>query len=363
MLDYLREAEPLADALGDLHRMGRVAVCVAGGLYNAAGHLEQVAASGERALAIARTVGDLGLEAQANHRLGQAYMALGEYPRAIDAFKRNVDTLVGDLQTERFGMAGMLAVHSRASMSWCLTQLGEFPAAMAAGEEAVRMAEAADDRFGLVLSQFMVGTIHLRRGDPERALPWLERSLDSSRRFNFEIMSALATYGLGEARAVCGDTVEALPLLEQAAQRAASMRFAAGLHSALGALGEGYLLAGRPAEARQAAERMLGLTRAMGHRYGEAEALRLLGEVHALTNPAEASQAEVSYREALAIAEQIGARPLAAHCHLGLGKLYRRAGKQQEAQEHVTTAATMYREMGMQSWLERGEAEQKMFER
>ena len=39
-------------------------------------------------------------------------------------------------------------------------------------------------------------------------------------------------------------------------------------------------------------------------------------------------------------------RPLAAHCQLGLGKLYRRTGQREEAQEHVTTAATMYREMG-----------------
>ncbi len=176
-------------------------------------------------------------------------------------------------------------------------------------------------------------------------------------------MSVFATYGLGEARAACGDIIEALPLLEQAAERAASMRFAAGLYSALGALGEGYLLAGRPAEARQTAERMLGLTRAMGRRYSEAEALRMLGEAHALTNAAEASQAEASYRQALAIAEQFGTRPLAARCHLGLGKLYRRAGKRQEAQEHLTTAATMYHEMGMQSWLERVEAEQKTFER
>ena len=42
-------------------------------------------------------------------------------------------------------------------------------------------------------------------------------------------------------------------------------------------------------------------------------------------------------------------RPLVAHCHLGLGKLYRRTGKRDEAQEHLTTATTMYREMGMRS--------------
>jgi hypothetical protein len=49
-------------------------------------------------------------------------------------------------------------------------------------------------------------------------------------------------------------------------------------------------------------------------------------------------------------------RPLVAHCHLGLGKLHRRTGKQQEAHEHLTIAATMYREMGMSFFLEQAEA-------
>jgi putative membrane protein len=40
-------------------------------------------------------------------------------------------------------------------------------------------------------------------------------------------------------------------------------------------------------------------------------------------------------------------RPLVAHCHLGLGKLSRCTGKREQAQEHFTTATTMYREMGM----------------
>ena len=50
-------------------------------------------------------------------------------------------------------------------------------------------------------------------------------------------------------------------------------------------------------------------------------------------------------------------RPLVAHCHLGLGKLYRRMGKREQAQEHLTTATTMYREMDMRFWLEQAEAE------
>ena len=49
-------------------------------------------------------------------------------------------------------------------------------------------------------------------------------------------------------------------------------------------------------------------------------------------------------------------RPLAAHCHLGLGKLYRRTDRSGDAREHLTTATTMYGEMDMRFWLEKAEA-------
>ena len=47
--------------------------------------------------------------------------------------------------------------------------------------------------------------------------------------------------------------------------------------------------------------------------------------------------------------------PLVAHCHLGLDTLYRRTGDRAKATEHLTTATTMYREMGMSFWLEKAE--------
>jgi hypothetical protein len=56
------------------------------------------------------------------------------------------------------------------------------------------------------------------------------------------------------------------------------------------------------------------------------------------------------------MADELDMRPLVAHCHLGLGKLYRRVGKREQAREHVTTATTMYREMDMRFWLEQAEA-------
>ena len=49
--------------------------------------------------------------------------------------------------------------------------------------------------------------------------------------------------------------------------------------------------------------------------------------------------------------------PLVAHCHLGLGTLSRRTGDPAKAAEHLTTATTMYRQMGMTFWLEKADAE------
>jgi hypothetical protein len=71
-----------------------------------------------------------------------------------------------------------------------------------------------------------------------------------------------------------------------------------------------------------------------------------------VASTAGAEDAEGYYREALAVAQPRGMRPLVAHCHFGLGKLYRRTGKGEQAQEHLITATTMYREMGMTYWLE-----------
>ena len=71
------------------------------------------------------------------------------------------------------------------------------------------------------------------------------------------------------------------------------------------------------------------------------------------------SMADRQYREALSLATELGMRPLIAHCHLGLGKLYRSTGKREQAHEHLTTATTMYREMGMTYWLEKADTELK----
>jgi hypothetical protein len=85
--------------------------------------------------------------------------------------------------------------------------------------------------------------------------------------------------------------------------------------------------------------------------------LRLLGEIAVRHDPPNVESAETRYRDALVLADELEMRPLQAHCHLGLGKLYRTIGRLDEARAELSQAVAMLREMGMQHWLPEAEAE------
>ena len=88
----------------------------------------------------------------------------------------------------------------------------------------------------------------------------------------------------------------------------------------------------------------------------QARALWLLGESTAPQASPEGEPAASHYRQALALAEELGMRPLQAHCHLGLGTLYAKTGQQAHAHAELTSAIEMYRDMEMTFWLPQAEA-------
>src|SRR5262249_15086208 len=153
--------------------------------------------------------------------------------------------------------------------------------------------------------------------------------------------------GLGYACALAGRLPEGLSSLERGVEQGRAIRLMM-MHALWTVwLSEGYLLAGRRADACNAAEAALTLARAHSERANEARALRLLGEIATRAEPTDVEQAESYYRQALALAEELGMRPLVAHCHLGLGALYQRVGRGEQAQPELMTAAEMYRAMDM----------------
>jgi tetratricopeptide (TPR) repeat protein len=128
-------------------------------------------------------------------------------------------------------------------------------------------------------------------------------------------------------------------------------------------LGEVQLQAGRLAEAHTLAERALALAREHQERGNQAYALRLLGDVALQREPPERDQAEGRYRQALTLAEELGMRPLQAHCHHGLGTLYAKHGQREQARAELSAAIGLYRGMDMTFWLPQAEATLAQVER
>jgi tetratricopeptide (TPR) repeat protein len=109
-------------------------------------------------------------------------------------------------------------------------------------------------------------------------------------------------------------------------------------------------------EAWQHARLALDLALQHKERGNEAFALYQLGVVQAHTAPPDVAQAEAHYQQALALAEELSMRPLVAHCHHGLGRLYGQIGRREQARAALTTAIELYRAMDMTFWLPQAEA-------
>jgi class 3 adenylate cyclase/tetratricopeptide (TPR) repeat protein len=350
ILVSLRETEALAEALDDPRRLGRVSVSLSFHLYVMGAH-DQAIAAAQRALALATASGDVILQALANFYLGIASRARGDYRRAIACFGQTVASLDGARRRERFGEAFLPAVLSRANLAWCHAELGTFAEGRALGDEGLQIAEAVAHSGSLIWAYYGIGLLSLRQGDLHRALPLLERAVGICQDADFPSLFPWMAAALGAAYALCGRVADAVPLLTQALEQAMTMEM--GVYQALCSLhlGEAHLLAGRLEEAHALAEGALAHARQHQERSNQAYALRLLGDIAARRDPPESERAEAHYQQDLTLAEELSMRPLQAHCHLGLGKLYATMGRRAEARVALATAGELYRAMEMSFWL------------
>jgi len=154
-----------------------------------------------------------------------------------------------------------------------------------------------------------------------------------------------------------GATTEALPLLTQTIEHVAAGRHGgSGDSLTLAELSEALLLLGRVEDASARADQFLERSRTHPGRGHQAQAFRLLGDIAMQRDPPERELAAAHYQQALTLAEEIGMRPLQAHCHRGLGTLYAQGGQREQAHTELSTAITMYRTMDMGFWLPQTEA-------
>ena len=346
---YLREAESLAERLGDDGRTGMISFRLSVDFWMM-GDSDCARESIDRALALAESTGDDLLRRQVRGHLGRIQHDRGDYRQAAATLREVVSAL--EAATDVSVSVTPLMTAYTTYLAWSLAELGEFGEATRRTEESLPRARASQNPIALMMACMGVGMVYLRQGNAAAAMPPLEQGLEVCHAFGF---TALNFHGiaasLGAAYALANRTAEGIPLLRKVADQSASMKVVS--DHLLGAipLGEVALATGQIEEAAQLGEHALALARKHKQRGHEVYALRLLGEVAARRDPSHEPEAEAYFRSSIALADELGMRPLIAHCHLGLGKLYRRTGDHAKAREHLTTATTMYREMDMGFYL------------
>jgi class 3 adenylate cyclase/tetratricopeptide (TPR) repeat protein len=351
--DHLREAESLVRALGDERRSGRLSLYLCHNLW-VTGHPVEALRFGQSARAIAERLDDFPLTVGSNLYLGVACMGAGDYRQAEELLGKALRLLEGDVNRERLGLAGFPAVMARLYLSWMLADCGRFDEGMFRGREGIRLAEALDQPYSLGVVCWGLTHLYITRGELAEATRLLERALALSHEWNLSVLP-LHVAGLGYVHALSGRTTEGISLLTQGVSGIERMAFGSVLTPSIVWLGEANVLATRIDDGLALGEQALTLARERGQRGAEAWAHRLLGEIALHRDPPDVGKAEEHYQHAMALAEELGMRPLAAHCHLGLGMVYRTSGRP-TAEDHLASAATMYREMGMGFWLERAQA-------
>jgi len=304
---------------------------------------------------MAMSLGEVALQIQAAYYLGLAYHLLGDYRQAVELLRRNITSLKGELVRERFGLPYLPSVFSRTWLVWCLAELGAFDEGMVISQEAIQIAEAIEQPWDLLAAYRGVGLLSLGKGKIQEAIAFFERCLGLCQAWDISGWFSIIASQLGYTYALSGRMNEALPLLEQAIGQAPSKRSV--YHSRLlGYLSEAYLLDGRPDDALPLAVSALEISISRHERGFQAYALRLVSEIEAQHNPPHLDEAAAHYHQALALAEELGMRPLLAHCHLGFGTLYATSGQREQARAELSSAIVLYRAIGMNFWLPQAEA-------
>ena len=349
---HLRTAAHLAKSLGDDRRQGYIDAYLTREWFSISDY-DQALAAGHRALTHAQD--DLQ-RISTQLYLSYAYRGIGAYQRIVELLGPVLATLTSAPDSEHMGLATLPAVSLRFSLTHALAELGRFAEGAAQAKEAIRIAEAHEHVFGLYQAYRGLGSLRLHQGHIEPALPLLERCLVMCQQSGMSGSLSVTSARLGIAYVYAGRLTDGLRLLEQGVADKVTSHPDYVLRLIL--LGEGYGYAGRRDEALALAHEALEMASARRERGTEAYAQHLLGQLYACNLDTEVTSAATWYQQALALACELGMRPLQAHCYYGLGHLYHQHRLVEPAREALAAAVALYQCMDMTFWLRQAELAQ-----
>jgi class 3 adenylate cyclase/tetratricopeptide (TPR) repeat protein len=347
-LDYLNAAQLIAEELNDRSRLGRVFSFTANCLVLQARYMEALT-TGERALSIARELGDFRLELATNMYVARARMSRGEYRAAIEVFEGILTALQKKPPEEFHGLPVLPAVFARSNLAICLTEVGAFEAAATHASEAARRADAIGQPDSIMWAYWGIGSVALSRGAPGEAVVVFDRLLDVCGTHDLDAYASRITAALGRTMARVGQVKEGLSLLEKAVALDASAEPQITRSITLLALAEAFLLAGELDKALTLVTQALQRTRTYQERGAEAHACWLLATIQTV-QASDLDAAAGLLATATEMATELGLLPLLAHCHFGFANLYKRRDDQPEAAAYQDRGQKLLNELGMKSW-------------
>jgi DNA-binding SARP family transcriptional activator len=350
MLECMREAGVLAERLDDDRRRGRVDAFMTV-MHSLRGEMDAALATGTRALAAAERLDDLKTRIVTTSLLVQVHHVRAEYDRAIELGTGNLAVLPPEWMHETLGLGGPPAVWDRGCMAMSLADCGRFAEATQYAGEAIGIAEQTQHVFIITMAYFAASVLHLVRGDWSEARSRIDRWLAVAQAGHSLYLpwgialSAWPLAQLGEASEALNRITEGETLLD----RQAASGVVANRAWFFAALARASLQLGAREEARRLAGRALECCVSQpGFR---AYATLVLGDAAAHPDGFDADTATTIYMDALMLAGRLQMRPLAAHCHLGLGRVQARLGRADRGRGQLEQAIAMYREMDMPFWL------------
>ena len=350
MLACLTGAKALAETLADVSRQARAAAHLCH-CYWLNGNWADAVATGAEALALSKRIGEVGIQVWSRFYQALAHYSQGELASAVLLLQANSALLQAELSTERFGGFSLPAVVGADWLAWCLAEQGNFSPALQHASAGLALARQAGQPFDRVHGLLGVGGVHVLQGDATQAIPLLQDAVDICDARELVSVRPRVASSLALAWALAGRCDDAISLARQAVRHSLDMR-----HGVLSTLcqhrnAEVLLLCGRYGDGLLQARTALELCRRTRERGLEAATMRLLGDAQAAHGAPD--DALASLQAARRLANQLGMRPLEAHCRLGIARLARARGVAADEHDARIAAAASFDELGMAFWAER----------
>jgi hypothetical protein len=353
MVDVRLDLRTVIHQLGEVERSERLAR-EAASLSERLGDDDRI---GKASQALTESTGDTAPGHQARAQRGRLYHDQGDYRQAAAALRDSLDALeaAGEMSSSLMGAVPFVA-SSTAYLGWSLAEPGEFEEATRRTQAALRVVETLGNPMGVMMACMGVGMVHVRQGNAAAAIAPLKHGLRICHQFG---LTALIFHGiaasLGAAYALVNREAEGVTLLRKVADQSWSMKLVsdhligaiplAGVWLSMGRLDEADQLARQSSNGR--ARTGSAGTRPMRCVCSARSPLAAIGPTCPPPRPTTSLRSSSPARSAC---DRWSPTAIAASARCTGGP-----ATSDGAKEHVTTATTMYRDMGMPFWLEKAD--------